>query len=1013
MSIPYRRWLQFNTSTLEAYHYGTKVTKADWTIKYLDTGRIGLDRIDTPAQGKYYEWHSIFRPKANLGFESLNGMDQIVSVKFLTEVVNQVNTDGHILTFNVVQGIMNNDNAWAHRWVNGKFYDGTNNWDSYPPGQHAGYNNQTINTKVIGVGYPWLLSNLISYMYSYKTGGGNGVEANRYQDDFFKGGAHFKADTLLPSIPNLGQALRIGVIPIYINVKYFNPVVNKLSRYWVPTIGGVEVILTGLGFNNDDDELDGEGDSKPGGWNDLVDTIEFWKQSYAKRYYYKDDFNAAVIGDEWATDKVDADKTIVQLDGVLTMGLAVNTDARWISGLNKAPKLYQDVPDTDTFDVIIKINNFTLNNYMNVGLYIGYHDAIQGGREACRFMLRRYDGAGNSLQVLTSNSGNSNWQGPGSGDLPIWLKIKVDAGVISFWYRYAANDWVQMYHEAIPTPWNLSGVFESGMEIGVHVDSDSATLHGGIQAPIEYFEVSSGSPYVTLSRADGDFTVDSNTQITIPADKFPALEAGNYILRLIKEDMDFSPRNSSVDVWSWAGDWRCDLDGLVSEGVRLSILADDTPPKEARERGGSIILMDIEKKAITDGAISKEYYSQDIVRAPDMVYEGIIQEVSSFRRAVDDRTGLFKVADCSVTLSNQNKKFSKLLATHFFKDQLATFYHAFIEEEESKKREIVRMVVEDYNIKGGKFELILKDVTQKYLNKQLPRNICTNTELDEDDPDVRKFPYIHDSFEGDPMPEILGLATYTGEDKRGAVEAIYVNTVSYKYLAAAGFLKEITEVYSDNTLQILGTHYNIVQDDKYTYIDFTGDQGDNRITFNCKGYPYHDDWNSDNDYVQNPAYIIGYVLMELLGVPEKLIDIPSITTLAAKYEAMGEAESGCLIIQSKRTATQVLKDLLFSCGAKLWISKMGEFKVGRKDETSLATTLIVFEQFDLLDAPNKKMGLKKVVTGAKVYWGFIPVHDVFKGSKEVNRKDLEDDYGGEHEDTIRPRPLPPWKDRRR
>ena len=150
--------------------------------------------------------------------------------------------------------------------------------------------------------------------------------------------------------------------------------------------------------------------------------------------------------------------------------------------------------------------------------------------------------------------------------------------------------------------------------------------------------------------------------------------------------MDFSPRNSSVDVWSWAGDWQCTLIGLVSAGVRISILADDTPPKEARGRGRSILFMDAEKKATAGGVITKVYYSQDVVRAPDRVYEGIITTISSFRRGLDDKTGLFKTADCTVTLSNQTKKFSKLLASYFFKDQIATFYHAFIEEEESKKR---------------------------------------------------------------------------------------------------------------------------------------------------------------------------------------------------------------------------------------------------------------------------------------------------------------------------------------
>ncbi len=1002
MTVPYKQWLKFDKVTLESYHFGTDILATDWTLKHLDTCRLGLDRIDTLAGGRYYEWASIFRPKANLGFESSDGMDQIVDVEFLTDVIKQINTADHVLAFDLIQGFVNNDNSWAHRWVNGKYYNGSAAWDAYPPGQHAGYNNETISTLEIGVGFTWLRSSVTSYMYSYKTGGGNGVEANRYQEDFFKGGAYFTIGSLAPSVPNLGQALRLTLDPLLIKVRYFNPVVNELGRYWVPTIGGVEVVLTGLGFNNDNDDLDGGGDSKPGGWDDLVDIIEFWRQQDTLwNEILDDDFYDGVRDPMWTDEPNNG--TILEAGGKLTLSIAGGVNGDWWQPNIKNAAFATITPTENSLTVVTKLNSYTVNNLTNAGLVIGNTLTIPDDAGTyCYSFMRTRSVTVNGLEVV--NVGVLGSQSNTVTTLPIWLRIRATSksapNTIYFDYSLDGASWTNL-HSINDFTWSF---------IGLHVKNWGPPF-AAIVAPFEFFKVNSGRPYVVLSRAAGDFTVDSNTQITIPSNKFPPLEAGSYILRLIKEDMDFSPRNSSIDIWSWAGDWRCTLAGLVSAGVRISILADDTPPKEARERGGSIILMDVEKKANTDGAITKEYYSQDVVRAPAMVYEGIIDQISSFRRGLDDKTGLFRTADCTVTLSNQNKKFSKLLATHFFKDQLATFYHAFIGEEESKKREIVRMVVEDYNIKGGSFELILKDISQKYLDTQLPRFICTDTELDEDDPDSTKFPYIHDSYVGDPMPEIFGLATYTGEEKKGAVEAIYVSTVSYRYLAAAGFLKEITEVYSDNALKTYGDDYVITQDDKYTYIDFTGDQGDNIITFNCKGYSF-DPWDSDDGYIQNPAYIIAYTLIKLLKVPETLINEGSITTLAEKFEAMGQATSGILILQGRKTATEVLRELLISCGAKLWISKDGEFKLGRKDETSLATNLIVFEQFDLLDAPNRKMGLKKVVTGAKVYWGFVPVHDVFIGSKEVNRDDLEDDYGGEHTDRDRIRPPRPPRRRR-
>ena len=43
-----------------------------------------------------------------------------------------------------------------------------------------------------------------------------------------------------------------------------------------------------------------------------------------------------------------------------------------------------------------------------------------------------------------------------------------------------------------------------------------------------------------------------------------------------------------------------------------------------------------------------------------------------------------------------------------------------------------------------------------------------------------------------------------------------------------------------------------------TCINFNVNQGDNKITFNCEGYMFAA-WNSGNGYVQNPAYVIGFL----------------------------------------------------------------------------------------------------------------------------------------------------------
>lgn len=165
------------------------------------------------------------------------------------------------------------------------------------------------------------------------------------------------------------------------------------------------------------------------------------------------------------------------------------------------------------------------------------------------------------------------------------------------------------------------------------------------------------------------------------------------------------------------------------------------------------------------------------------------------------------------------------------------------------------------------------------------------------------YPNIYPEHLGRVMPDVLGFCSLTtGECDnavRGAVEAVYVDTsgAPYSYLAAHGSLHGITEVFSDGALMATPGDYSVAyRDGGRTYIDFTPDQGDNKINFNCTGYMFAP-WNSGAGYIQNPAYIILFYLAFIVGVPEADIDVASFITLATFYDGLGWGESGKLAIQ--------------------------------------------------------------------------------------------------------------------
>jgi len=90
-------------------------------------------------------------------------------------------------------------------------------------------------------------------------------------------------------------------------------------------------------------------------------------------------------------------------------------------------------------------------------------------------------------------------------------------------------------------------------------------------------------------------------------------------------------------------------------------------------------------------------YAPIDTRAPETFYEGRIKRMSSLKRAVDDKTGLFQISDMNIKLANTDKQFSQLMASNVLKNQEVTLHHAWTEEHEHLKEHIITMIVEDHS----------------------------------------------------------------------------------------------------------------------------------------------------------------------------------------------------------------------------------------------------------------------------------------------------------------------------
>jgi hypothetical protein len=758
MAVPYREWFLIDRRTV---WYNSVNNAADTHDKWADSvltfpslsgqpyGLAGFQTGTIPP--KYYGYYCRFKPRGGFDWDAIN-LGDIVDYRIGINVNLKTNTAA-CSTFEIFGGEAFDPQTpleFSFSTGNGRHYDGINDFAYYP--------------SIVFADEDWDSSDitLASLPLSLVRGGcayrsGVGPLPHMGQDSMNRNGFIFFISNFVPAImfPD-NTSCTVGVDPVSVRLRYHNPVVNSLSRNRMTAAGGVPLVLTGLGFDNDDTEL-------------------------------------------------------------------------------------------------------------------------------------------------TNVAGNPN------SSLP---------------WTYGGNGW-----------------FDDVTDI--------------------YFYGRGAAPDYTLQSTLGDFTVDSNTQITIAS--MPAMQEGAYDIYLSKRGRLFDILG--VYVGAYAGDWNAEADGRLYRGGRFVFqVGPGTGP-------GKPIICTKWKFKNALGSVFRYYSPIDII-APDVFYDGRIMKSSSVSRAISDQGGLFAGTDMDFGLSNADKEFSKLLAQYYLKNQIVEVFYAWDQGPEGLKQTAAKLVVDDYSLAGPEFAVKLRDISALYFKKKVPLYICT----------LEEYPNIHENAVGKPMPEVLGLAESTAADNAGAVEAVYIDTTIYKYLAARGSLTEIMAVYADGQTVAPAGYSVTYEDGGRTYITFTSDQETKKITFNCKGYMFGD-WNSANGYVQNPAWVIAFFLSFLMEVPENFINLASFAALAATFTALGFGTSGKLILQKDQDAEAPLKELLYTFGTMSCFDTSGRFQVERKDITDFTTSLTIFAQIDTLEHPIREFNTGAAFNRMRARWDAIPAADYYLQSK--------------------------------
>jgi len=266
MTLPYREWTSIVIRTL-AYNSidGSKWSIDHWTDLHIEDGIIGYG--NDGSDPKYWGWYPIIIATDN--YELVSSADQIIDMAVDIELELEDNSAG-VGSWDFYPKFMYQlsfPKVWDVDAVTGKYYDGVNQWDNYPP-TGAGEEGERLTLSIADLPYSAQL-----WMPAYKAV----AKSNISQEKAFRIGFVFHFSDYDTSFNN-NEYFKCAFNATKITANFLNPVVNSISRNKFSGNGGEELIIRGLGFKQDNAELNDTSRyslNQSVNWDSIVDLIIF------------------------------------------------------------------------------------------------------------------------------------------------------------------------------------------------------------------------------------------------------------------------------------------------------------------------------------------------------------------------------------------------------------------------------------------------------------------------------------------------------------------------------------------------------------------------------------------------------------------------------------------------------------------------------------------------------------------------------------------------------------------
>lgn len=395
-----------------------------------------------------------------------------------------------------------------------------------------------------------------------------------------------------------------------------------------------------------------------------------------------------------------------------------------------------------------------------------------------------------------------------------------------------------------------------------------------------------------------------------------------------------------------------------------------------------------------DLADGTERFSLGGVSGATKFYEPRIVEFGDFSVEVPAIPGEARLSDTSVVLDDTDRRFTKSKAANAYKNVKFRWLIGDLSRGESALTEIYNGRISNFSAGRGRFTLTVTQDSFPKFSTALAGKMSKAT-----------FPDLPDETKLKLVPWVAGTVSSVGLSNSGAMPAYRIDPAAsqskYRYVAAQGDIKEITNVYKYGAIQTSGITKTTAAygGETYAVIDFTVDPLDaarrNEFEVTWDGVGVTDSGASSGVAITNPAKQIEAFLLNN-GFVAADIDSTAMSAAETLFSNRGMAGGVCIVGDGSEDVRSIVERFTASFNMYVYPSKAGKLAVSTIDNPAADTSALqAITEAEIVLGGFSFRGTKEYAS--RIYYNFSKNHALSEFEDRSNFEDTAQStkFGGE------------------